>query len=110
MILVSCGFDAHQDDPLAGMEVSEAGYHAMTLLLGDLADELCQGRLLFVLEGGYALSGLEEGTGAVLSGLLAPENRPSVPLQEAPPGSSLNSLVDAASQVHAGQNPGFGSP
>ncbi|MAI26698.1 MAG: histone deacetylase [Spirochaeta sp.] len=110
MILVSCGFDAHRDDPLAGMEVSEVGYLAMTLLLGELADELCEGRLLFVLEGGYALSGLEEGTRAVLSGLLAPATRPPVPLQEAPPGSTLKGLVDAAGQVHAGQTPGFGSP
>ena len=110
MILVSCGFDAHRDDPLAGMQVSESGYHAMTILLRELADELCDGRLLFVLEGGYALSGLQEGTGAVLSGLLAPTNPPPVPLQEAPPGSSLKSLIEAASEVHAGRTPGFGSP
>ena len=111
MILVSCGFDAHRDDPLAGMEVTEQGYQAMTLLVRELAEEICRGRLIFVLEGGYALSGLEEGTGAVLGGLLeTAEARKAIPTQEAPRGSSLWSLVDAAAQVHARANPGFGSP
>ncbi|MEE3326042.1 MAG: histone deacetylase [Myxococcota bacterium] len=110
MILVSCGFDAHRDDPLAGMEVTQAGYQAMTLLIRELAEEICQGRLLFVLEGGYALSGLEEGTRAVLGGLLTAAGPAPIPTQEAPDGSTLKGLVDAAAHVHAGRNPGFGSP
>ena len=111
MILISCGFDAHADDPLAGMEVSERGYLAMTLLMRELAEEICQGRLMFVLEGGYSLSGLEEGTRAVLGGLLeASGAHTAVATQEAPRGSSLWSLIDAAAQVHASGNPGFGSP
>lgn len=111
MILVSCGFDAHRDDPLAGMEVTEQGYRTMTRLVRELAEDICQGRLMFVLEGGYALSGLEEGTRAVLGGLLEDSQaRKMVATQEAPRGSSLWSLVDAAAQIHARSNPGFGSP
>ena len=64
LILVSAGFDAHRDDPLAEMNVSAAGYRAMTAWLRALADEVCAGRLAFVLEGGYAASGLREGVGA----------------------------------------------
>ena len=70
MILVSCGFDAHRDDPLAAMEVSEAGLPgADRRSSAGLADELCESRLMFVLEGGYAVSGLVEGTRALLAGI-----------------------------------------
>ena len=72
LILVSCGFDAHHDDPLAGMRVTAEGYRAMARIVRALAEELCGGRLAFVLEGGYAPSGLEQGTGAVLDTLLDP--------------------------------------
>jgi len=71
MLVVSCGFDAHRDDPLAAMKVSGAGFAAMTHIVRALADDLCGGRLLLVLEGGYALSGLIDATGATLDALLA---------------------------------------
>ncbi|MDG2050884.1 MAG: histone deacetylase, partial [Myxococcota bacterium] len=58
MILVSCGFDAHQDDPLAGMLLTGRGYYEMTQLVRALADEVCEGRLAFALEGGYAPTGI----------------------------------------------------
>jgi len=52
-ILVSAGFDAHADDPLGGMQVTEAGFAAMTQVLCDLAADLCPGRVVLTLEGGY---------------------------------------------------------
>lgn len=55
LILVSAGFDAHWNDPLAGMQLSISGYTALVDRLLALADELCAGRLVFVLEGGYHL-------------------------------------------------------
>jgi acetoin utilization deacetylase AcuC-like enzyme len=66
LILVSCGFDAHRDDPLAAMQVSGEGFRAMAACVRKLADDLCGGRLVLLLEGGYALSGLREGTESVL--------------------------------------------
>ena len=51
LVMISCGFDAHRDDPLASMQVSEHGYRAMTALLRSVADEVCDGRLMIVLEG-----------------------------------------------------------
>jgi acetoin utilization deacetylase AcuC-like enzyme len=57
-ILVSAGFDAHHRDPLASMEVTEAGFGTMTEIVKGLADECCQGRLVSVLEGGYDLEAL----------------------------------------------------
>ena len=58
LILVSAGYDAHWDDPLAYMQLSIGGYAAIAQALKDLAEELCDGRLAFTLEGGYHLEAL----------------------------------------------------
>jgi acetoin utilization deacetylase AcuC-like enzyme len=58
LILVSAGFDAYCRDPLAGMNVTPAGFGGMTQTILRLAEEVCEGRVLFVLEGGYDLAGL----------------------------------------------------
>jgi len=55
LILVSAGFDPHWADTLAMMQVSITGFAQMVVVLKKLADELCQGRLVFTLEGGYNL-------------------------------------------------------
>jgi len=55
LILVSAGFDAHWADQLAMMRVTITGFAQMEVILKELADELCQGRLVFTLEGGYNL-------------------------------------------------------
>ncbi|HUX48481.1 MAG TPA: histone deacetylase, partial [Dehalococcoidia bacterium] len=55
LILVSAGFDAHWADHLAMMQVSVKGFAQMVMILKELAAELCQGRLVFTLEGGYNL-------------------------------------------------------
>ncbi len=69
LILVSAGFDIHADDPLGTMRVTSQGFGAMTRVLMALADEVCQGRLFFTLEGGYSLTGLRDGVLAVLAAL-----------------------------------------
>lgn len=58
LILVSAGYDAHWDDPLAYMQLSIGGYAAIAQSLKDLAEELCGGRVVFTLEGGYHLEAL----------------------------------------------------
>lgn len=57
-MLLSAGFDAHKDDPLANMELSTAGFGEITGIVRDLSDECCSGRLVSVLEGGYNLEAL----------------------------------------------------
>jgi acetoin utilization deacetylase AcuC-like enzyme len=69
LILVSAGFDAHQNDPLGGMNLTESGYDQMVRILMHLAAELCSGRLVLTLEGGYDLDALELSIRAVLSSL-----------------------------------------
>ncbi len=66
VILCSAGFDIYKDDPLGGMRVDINGFAFLATKLLDLATDLCSGRLLFCLEGGYDLTGLSEGVAAVL--------------------------------------------
>ena len=108
MVFVSCGFDAHADDPLAAMNVSGDGFRAMARIVRALADELCEGRLVLVLEGGYALSGLEEGTAAVLEELLAEEPEPLPRTQPLEAGSRLEGVVERVSAVHRANHPEVG--
>jgi acetoin utilization deacetylase AcuC-like enzyme len=58
MLFISAGFDAHRDDPLADMNMTEAGFHAVTERLVALADVSCKGRVVSALEGGYDLRAL----------------------------------------------------
>jgi acetoin utilization deacetylase AcuC-like enzyme len=58
VLMISAGFDAHRDDPLAQVELSEEGFGLMTRLLVDVAERHCDGRVVSVLEGGYNLRAL----------------------------------------------------
>jgi acetoin utilization deacetylase AcuC-like enzyme len=59
-ILISAGFDGMRDDVLGQFDITPEGFAAMTRVVVDLANELCQGRIVSVLEGGYRLDGLSE--------------------------------------------------
>jgi acetoin utilization deacetylase AcuC-like enzyme len=58
LVLVSAGFDAYTEDPLAGMDVSPQGFAGITRTILNLADKVCDGKVIFALEGGYHLDGL----------------------------------------------------
>ena len=58
LIVISAGFDAHADDPLAGLDVDEEGFNTLTQQIVALADTHSQGRVVSVLEGGYDLPAL----------------------------------------------------
>jgi acetoin utilization deacetylase AcuC-like enzyme len=53
LLLISAGYDAHQQDPIGGMDISDSGFRAMMTEAVDLANRHCQGRMLALLEGGY---------------------------------------------------------
>jgi acetoin utilization deacetylase AcuC-like enzyme len=57
-VLISAGFDAHQDDLLGSMQVTSEGFARLTTMVKQIADQHCHGRLVSVLEGGYDLTGL----------------------------------------------------
>ncbi|MDX1648249.1 MAG: histone deacetylase [Myxococcota bacterium] len=109
VLLVSAGFDAHEDDPLAAMEVSGRGFGAMARIVRALADDVCDGRLVFVLEGGYAARGLAEGVDAILAASL-PEDTPALPKAvDATPGTLLAQVVERVHDVHGGRVPDLGA-
>jgi acetoin utilization deacetylase AcuC-like enzyme len=76
LLLVSAGYDAHWADPLGPLALSTDGYAWLTQHLADLADEICDGRVVFVLEGGYNLDALGASVVASLATLLGREPPP----------------------------------
>ena len=70
LLIVSAGFDAHRDDPLAKLLVDEADYAWLTAELLAVAREHCAGRLVSVLEGGYDLAALARSSAAHVRSLL----------------------------------------
>ncbi len=71
LIIISAGFDAHRNDPLANMEVSTEGYGKMTERIKQAAEEICEGRLISMLEGGYNPEDLSDSVLIHLKRLLA---------------------------------------
>lgn len=71
VMLISAGFDAHRDDPLAQINLSEECYERMTRMLVGVADRHSQGRVISALEGGYNLRALGRSVVRHLIGLSA---------------------------------------
>lgn len=69
-VLISSGFDAHQDDDLADLRVSTEGYAALTRVVVAIAERHAEGRLVSVLEGGYDLDALAQASEAHLRVLM----------------------------------------
>ena len=88
LVLVSAGFDAHRADPLAGLELTEAGYAAMTASLRRACAEV-EAPIGLVLEGGYAVGALAASVAALMPVLGAAEVPPAIDLPRHP-------LADAA--------------
>jgi len=100
LILVSAGYDAHWADPLGMMQVSTAGYEYLTRTLKEMAEEFCDGRLVFTLEGGYDLEALAHSIAATLQTLLGDEEIDD-PLGPSPrPGMSVDDLIVHIKGIH----------
>jgi acetoin utilization deacetylase AcuC-like enzyme len=84
LVLVSAGYDAHRDDPLAGCRVTEAGFAAMTRSVRGICAEV-GAPVGLVLEGGYALGPLSRSVAATLRALTEPpETDQPVPVDAGP--------------------------
>ena len=70
LILISAGFDAHVNDPLGGMQVTDSGFYKMTESTAHFAQKYCNGRVISFLEGGYNLDALASSVYRHLSCLL----------------------------------------
>ena len=69
-ILISAGFDAHQQDPLAGMRVTDEGFGELTRLISRWSNRYCGGRIVSSLEGGYHLEALARSIDRHINSLL----------------------------------------
>jgi acetoin utilization deacetylase AcuC-like enzyme len=66
LLMLSAGFDAHEKDPLGQLRMTAAGFGRLTRSLLDVADEVCEGRVVLVTEGGYDLQALSDSLDAVI--------------------------------------------
>ena len=102
LILVSAGYDTHWADGLALMQVSVSGFARMVNTIRGLADGLCDGRLVFSLEGGYNLTALAASVKATFDVLLGKDDIED-PLGQAPPGFAvpdIASLIEKIKEIH----------
>jgi acetoin utilization deacetylase AcuC-like enzyme len=102
LILVSAGYDGHWRDPLAQMKISLAGFARIHRSLVELARRLCQGRLVFTLEGGYDQDVLASAICDAVSALLG---APSATSHTPVPSSSfaepdVRSLIRRIQDIH----------
>jgi len=107
LVLVSAGYDPHWLERLAMMEVSVTGFARMTEIIKGLADELCDGRLIFALEGGYPLDSLAASVRATFDVLLGNtgiedslgQPQPGFKMRGFEP-PNITSLIEQIKQLH----------
>jgi len=102
LILVSAGYDLHWADELALMQVSTNGFAQMVRNIKGLADELCGGRLLFSLEGGYNLRALAYSVKATFDVMLGNTSIED-PLGQSPPrfpAPNIEPLLRTIKEIH----------
>jgi acetoin utilization deacetylase AcuC-like enzyme len=71
IIFISAGFDAHEADPLGGMKLSSKSYRKITQAIAEVASEICEGRMVSALEGGYNLEALATSVHEHLQAMVA---------------------------------------
>ena len=86
MLFISVGFDAHWNDPITMLGLSSTGYFMLAQKVVALAEEYCEGKIIFVLEGGYDAMNVANGAGGVFDALagrkLSQDARDPNPYQE----------------------------
>ena len=105
LLLVSAGFDADYRDPLAGMRLSSEAFGSLTTALLDCAVGELGAAPVFVLEGGYSLEALEEGTEHVLRALLGERYRTAPTQASADDGGSARRGGSSGGAPSAGGGP-----
>ena len=104
IILVSAGFDPHRLDPLGGMNLSGSGFASMAAILTELADTICDGRILFLLEGGYSLEALPGSAQALID---AATGRYSYDEKSCSTNSPDNELIERFIHIQSEFRPGI---
>lgn len=100
MIFVSAGFDAHFSDPLTTLTLDTQDYYRLTRKLVSSAEEICEGRLMFVLEGGYDPLGLADNIQACLAAMAGHENFPNHYGEGPGVRPNIKPILTKAKQLH----------
>jgi acetoin utilization deacetylase AcuC-like enzyme len=101
LILISAGFDAHWDDPLAGFRLSLSGFWELAQTVLALADLWCSGKVIAVLEGGYNLTVLSHAVADLCRALLGEVAPGPDPLGPSPwPERGVEDVIRAVRRVH----------
>lgn len=103
IILVSAGFDAHWRDPFQQLQFRSGTYHKLATRLRSLAAQLCGGRLVFLLEGGYHTEAVGESVCEVFLALLgrpSVEGQAELALPHPEPEQEVEALVQQLRQIH----------
>ncbi|MEL0618560.1 histone deacetylase family protein [Cobetia marina] len=95
LILISAGFDAHREDPMAELCLEDDDYYWITRLAMDVARRHCQGRVVSVLEGGYCLEALARSTEAHVKALAGLPMEDGISLRHSPPAAHASPKVHA---------------
>jgi acetoin utilization deacetylase AcuC-like enzyme len=93
LVLISAGFDAHMDDPLAGMRLTSEYFGRLTRAIADVADATAQGRVVAITEGGYDLAGLASSLRASIVALADEKISGGKPEGPAPRGEATIKAV-----------------
>jgi acetoin utilization deacetylase AcuC-like enzyme len=99
LLLISAGFDAHEDDPLGGLRLTSSSFGAMTMALRGVAEECCRGRLVVVTEGGYNLRALAASLDAAILSLEESFSPPKWPTPHGPAERGAAAVRDARSAL-----------
>ena len=96
LILISAGFDAHKDDPIGGMSLTDEGFATLCGQLQTIAEKTAKSNMVLILEGGYDLVGTAESMKSCVSVLTGSSPPPVKPLKKAGPiiQSVKNNLRD----------------
>jgi acetoin utilization deacetylase AcuC-like enzyme len=100
ILLISAGFDAHWNDPLANLQLSTSGYYQLGTALLRMAENLCEGKIVYFLEGGYDPDDLWDNVLAILYSLTK-ETLPADRLGPAPfPEVNVDDLIETLQSIH----------
>jgi acetoin utilization deacetylase AcuC-like enzyme len=102
LIVVSAGFDAHWRDPLGGLTLTNTGYAHLTRELIRMANELCGGRIVFAMEGGYDTEALSAGWRNIAHALLGDRDiyDPIGKRNTPQPEPDIRGLIDYLCELH----------
>jgi len=102
MVIVSSGYDAHQNDPLAGMVLSSQAYGMMAGIVKEIANKHCDVKVVLLLEGGYNLNALAESVFSVLNTLAGWGMISNKSLGNIKPRLSTKTNIDTVKSAHKG--------